>query len=110
MLNNKYTDGSVQVVYMFSKNKRGRAPSNAEVKAQMQDWGLVSNAIGLNDGERRGIESLFPGQKGFRDAMILRPGLQIAKTGVESEDFEREIDAVLAEISGGARIAAVGDL
>lgn len=83
---------------MFSKNAKNQAPSNTEVKAQMQKWGLGKHAIGLNDGERRGIEALFPGQKGFRDAMILRPGFEVAKTGVEAEDFEREIDAVLAEL------------
>lgn len=83
---------------MFSKNAKNQAPSNDEVKAQMQSWGLTTHAVGLNDSERRGIEALFPGQKGFRDAMILRPGMQVARSGVESEDFEREIDAVLAEI------------
>lgn len=64
----------------------------------MKKWGLEKHAIGLNDKERRGMKALFPNQKGIRDAMILRPGFQVAKTGVESEDFERELEAVLKEI------------
>lgn len=83
---------------MFSRNSKNEAPSNAEVKSQINKWGLTKHAIGLNDGQRRRIETLFPGHKGIRNAMILRPGFQIAKTGVEAEDFERELDAVLREL------------
>lgn len=98
MLNNKYTDGRVQVLYLFSKNAKGQAPSDAEVKAQMKKLGLETHALGLNDGQRRGMAALFPEQRGIRDAMVLKPGFVVAKTGVEAEDFEREIDAVLAQM------------
>lgn len=86
---------------MFSLDAENEAPSNAQVKAQMQKWGFKDNAIGLNDGKALGMKTYFPNTEGWRGAMLLRPGFKVVKTGLSAEDFEREIDAVLAAEASG---------
>lgn len=81
---------------MFSLNAQQGAPTDAQVKAQMQAWGFSSNAVGLNDAQRKGISTYFPNTAGFRDAMVLKPGFQVVKTGLSAPDFELTIDSVLA--------------
>lgn len=81
---------------MFSVNAENEAPSDAEIKSQITAWGFTSNGIGLNDTDRRGIETYFPGIEGWRGTMLLRPGFEVVKTGLSASEFEREIDAVLA--------------
>lgn len=81
---------------MFSLNAQQGAPTDAEVKNQMQAWGFGDNAVGLNDAERKGISTYFPNVSGFRDAMVLKPGFEVVKTGLSASGFEAVIDSVLA--------------
>lgn len=81
---------------MFSLNAQGGAPTDAQVKAQMQAWGFGNNAVGLNDAQRKGISAYFPNTAGFRDAMVLKPGFEVVKTGLSASGFEAAIDSVLA--------------
>lgn len=83
---------------MFSLNPEAEAASEAEVKTKIQNWGFTEHGIGLNDPARLGVETYFPGMEGWRGAMLLRPGFQVVKTGLSAEDFEKEIDAVLASL------------
>lgn len=83
---------------MFSLNAQREAPSDEEVKAQVEAWGFTENGIGLNDAQRKGIETYFPGATGWRGTMLLKPGFEVVKTGFPFSDFEKEIDAVLADL------------
>lgn len=83
---------------MFSLNAQQAAPTNAQVKAQVAAWGFTQHGLGLNDAQRKGIETYFPGNRGWRDTMLLAPGFKVVKTGIRSSAFEREIDAVLESL------------
>lgn len=81
---------------MFSLNAESEPPSNEEVEAQMQKWGLTSShTIGLNDPRGLGMKTYFPGVEGWRGAMLLSPGFKVVKTGLTVDDLERELDAAL---------------
>lgn len=81
---------------MFSLNTDSEAPTNDQIKEQMEDMGFAQHAIGLNDSERVGIETLFPDVTGWHSNMLLKPGFVVANTGIEQDSFEPEIDAILA--------------
>lgn len=50
---------------MFSLNAQKAAPTDAEIKAQMQAWGFSNHGLGLNDANRTGIQTYFPATRAF---------------------------------------------
>lgn len=85
---------------MFTLKPGETKPSDAELKQHIASWdGFTPHGIGMSDADRVGVDTYFPALKesnGWRGTMLLKPGFEVVKSEISADDFESEIDAVLA--------------
>lgn len=109
LLEEHYTGGEVQVVYMFSSKDGDSGISITQYLTEVATWGTGENAgigdhaVAINDYSREALEHYFgesvPSTESRR-MMLLKPGFEVVQVldprQIDSREFKEKLDALVA--------------
>lgn len=102
LMRDRFTDGRVKLIYMLSLEGNDEieadgVPATIEhAQAFHQKHQFGRHALTLVDGDRKGLNALWPDHDRRMNSMVLRRGFRIVTKGPGMPDFEQDVATALA--------------